>query len=156
MSAIQDFYPARFAHCYGCGVNNPHGHKLKSHLCGDVVEARFTVDPIYSGGVPYNAYGGLLASLLDCHGAASAAAFAYRAAGREMGDGANPLRFVTGTLTVRFHKPTPLNVELLLQGTLKSLSDRKAIIDLTLSTNGELHVSAEMIAIRLVEPDETV
>lgn len=155
MSAIQDFYPSKFAHCYGCGVNNPLGHKLKSYLNGDIVEARFTVDPIYSGGVPDNAYGGLLASLLDCHGAASSAAFAYRAAGREMAGDPHPMRFVTGTLTLRFHKPTPLNVELLLQGTLNSLTDRKAIIDLTLSAHGELHVSAEMIAIRLVESNRS-
>lgn len=154
MSAIQDFYPPSFAHCYGCGVNNPHGHKLKSYLNGDIVEARFTVDRIYSGGVPQNAYGGLLASLLDCHGAASAAAFAHAAAGREIGDGCDPMRFVTGTLTVVFHKPTPLNVELLLQARLKSLNGRKAVIELTLSVAGSVHVSGEMVAIRFVEIEE--
>ncbi|MGH8349261.1 MAG: PaaI family thioesterase, partial [Pseudomonas sp.] len=99
MLAIQDFYPAEFSHCYGCGTGNPHGHKLKSYLIEDIVEARFTVDPIYSGGFPNKVYGGLLASLLDCHGAASAAAFSYRAIGREIDDGSAPDRFVTGTLT---------------------------------------------------------
>ncbi|MES3708728.1 PaaI family thioesterase [Pseudomonas putida] len=152
MPAIQDHYPAKFAHCYGCGVNNPQGHKLKSYLKGNIVEACFTVDPVYSGGVPLNAYGGLLASLLDCHGAASAAAFAYRDAGRTMGDDGSPIRFVTGTLNVVFHKPTPLNVELQLQGRLESLSERKAVIALALSANGEVHVSGEMVAIRYIDP----
>lgn len=69
----------------------------------DVVNARYTADSMYSGAYPQSTYGGLLASLLDCHGAASAAAFAYRAAGREMGDGLPGIRFVTGTLTVVYH-----------------------------------------------------
>lgn len=151
MLAIQDHYPAEFAHCYGCGVSNPHGYKLKSYLVGDVVEARFTADRIYSGGFPGNAYGGLLASLLDCHGAASAAAFAYKAKGRRPGDGLKAIRFVTGTLTVTFHKPTPLGEELFLQAKLKSIENRKAIIDLTLSVNDIVYVSGEMIAIQLPE-----
>lgn len=153
MLAIQDFYPAEFAHCYGCGTRNPQGHQLKSHLNGDVVEAHFTADPIYSGGVPHYAYGGLLASLLDCHGAASAAAFACNAAGRVIGDDKRPIRFVTGTLTLSFHKPTPLDTELFLQGRLKSLDGRKATIKLTLSAHGQVCVSAEMVAIQLANSD---
>jgi len=33
--AIQDFYPDEFAHCYGCGHKNEHGHRIKSFLEGD-------------------------------------------------------------------------------------------------------------------------
>lgn len=151
MLAIQDHYPTEFSHCYGCGTENPNGHKLKSYLVGDRVEARFIADPIYTGGFPKHVYGGLLASLLDCHGAASAAAFAYQARGRISGDGLGALRFVTGTLTVIFHKPTPLGTELFLQGKLKSLDNRKAIIDLSLSAGDVVCVSGEMIAIQLPE-----
>jgi len=151
MPAIQDFYPPEFSHCYGCGTENSHGHKLKSHLVDDRVEARVTVDPIYSGGFPKNVYGGLLASLLDCHGTASAAAFAYLAKGRQLGDELQAIRFVTGTLKVVFHKPTPLGVELILHGKLQSLENRKAIIDLSLGAGDIIFVSGEMIAIQLPE-----
>ena len=84
--AFQDHYPEKFSHCFGCGKSNPDGLHLKSHWDAEDTIARFTVSPKYSGGVPGNVYGGMVASLLDCHGTASAAAFAYRAAGREMGD----------------------------------------------------------------------
>lgn len=151
MLAIQDYYPPQFAHCYGCGTENPHGYKLKSYLVEDIVVARFTVDPIYSGGYPNNVYGGLLASLLDCHGAASAAAFAYQAKGRKLGDGLSAIRFVTGTLNVIYHKPTPLGAELFLQGKLKSLDQRKAIVELSLAAGDVICVSGEMIAIQLPE-----
>src|SRR5262245_55811708 len=80
MKAIQDHYPPDFAHCYGCGPANPFGHHLKSYLLDDRTEARFTPDQRYRGGVPDNVYGGMIASLLDCHGTASAAAFAYQEA----------------------------------------------------------------------------
>ena len=61
--AIQDHYPPKFAHCFGCGPANPHGLKLNSYLRGDHTEARFTPDSRYSGGVPDNVYGGMIASL---------------------------------------------------------------------------------------------
>ncbi|MGB7421479.1 MAG: PaaI family thioesterase [Comamonas sp.] len=150
MQAIQDHYPAEFAHCYGCGPANPQGLHLKSFIEGERTHARFTPAPMYSGGYPGNVYGGMLASLLDCHGTASAAAFAYRAQGRVMGDGGPPIRFVTGSLKVDYRRPTPLGVELLIEGTLRSLEGRKAVIDLMLSAGGEVCVTGEMVAVQFV------
>ena len=89
MKAIQDHYPPEFAHCYGCGPANPHGLHLKSYLDDDGTVAMITPDPMFSGGVPGNLYGGMIASLLDCHGTASAAGFACRARGRRCWPRAN-------------------------------------------------------------------
>lgn len=147
MNAIQDYYPKGYGHCYGCGNDNPRGHKLKSYLVENRVVATFKAHPMYSGGFPDNAYGGLLASLLDCHGIATAAAFAQRAQGKNFDE---PIgRFVTGSLKVDFKRPTPLGVELELEGTLRSLEGRKAIVDLKLVANGEVCVTGEMLAIQL-------
>lgn len=107
MKAIQDHYPPEFAHCYGCGPANPQGLHLKSYLTGGRTHACFTPAVMYSGGYPGNVYGGM-ASLLDCHGTASAAAFAYRAQSRTMGDGGPPIRFITASLKVDYKRPTPL------------------------------------------------
>lgn len=147
--AIQDCYPPEFAHCYGCGAGNRHGHQLKSHLVGNETIAKFTPDSRYSGGVPDHVYGGMIASLLDCHGTASAAGFAYRSEGREPGDGLRPIRFVTASLKVDFKRPTPLGVELIVKGKLRSLEGRKAWIDLELNAGGLTCAVAEMLAIRL-------
>ncbi len=151
--AIQDAYPPEFAHCYGCGARNQHGHHLKSYLVGDETVARFTPDLMYSGGVPDHAYGGMIASLLDCHGAASAAAYAYQKEGRQIGEGPQPIRFVTASLKVDFKRPTPLGVELVVKGTLRSLEGRKAWIDLVLAADDMTCATGEMLAIRL--PDRT-
>ena len=146
--AFQDYYPDRFSHCYGCGKSNPHGHHLKSYWDGDETIARFTVRPEFSGGVPDHVYGGMVASLLDCHGTASAAAFAYRAAGREIGDGGEFMRFVTASLKVDFLLPTPIGVELLVGGRLLGIEGRKVRVALSLAARGQTCAAAEMLAVR--------
>jgi len=151
--AIQDSYPAGLAHCYGCGSRNPHGHHLMSYLVDDETVARFTPEFRYSGGVPDHVYGGMIASLLDCHGAASAAAFACQKEGRKLGEGSQPIRFVTASLKVDFRHPTPLGVELVIRGRFRSLEGRKAWIDLELSAGELVCAVGEMLAIRL--PDRT-
>lgn len=148
MKAIQDHYPPEFAHCYGCGPANAHGLHLKSYLLDGMTHARFTPALKYSGGYPGNVYGGMLASLLDCHGTASAAAFAYQSQGRTMGDGGPPIRFVTASLKVDYIRPTPLGQELLIEGTLRSLEGRKAIINLALRVGEDVCVTGEMVAVQ--------
>jgi len=63
-------------------------------------------------GIPRFLYGGLLASLIDCHGSRSAALALQNKNGHEIGDGAEPPRFVTANLNVDFLKPTPQHVPL--------------------------------------------
>ena len=146
--AIQDSYADKFSHCYGCGRNNPAGHKLKSYLEGDRTLARFTPSRELTGGVPDNVYGGLIASLLDCHGAASAAAFAAREMGVSLDDSEEPVRFVTASLKVDYLRPTPIETELLLTGKLRTIEGRKVWVDMTLEANGEICAKAEMLAVR--------
>jgi acyl-coenzyme A thioesterase PaaI-like protein len=145
--AIQDLYPDDFAHCFGCGRNNPQGHQLKSFSNGPDVVARFLPAPHHMS-VPGFVYGGLLASLADCHAMAVAAADAELAAGRRIGDQPAP-RFVTAALRVDYLKPTPLGVELELRGHVTERSDKKAVVTLTISTAGIVTVRAEAVAVRI-------
>ncbi len=150
-SAFQDCYPERFSHCYGCGKSNPHGHHLKSYWNGEETIAKFTVRLEFSGGVPDNVFGGMVASLLDCHGTASAAAFAYRAAGREMGDDGAFMRFVTASLNVSFLRPTPIGVELVIKGQLRGIEGRKVRVSLSLSVGDQTCATGEMLAVQFRE-----
>ena len=84
MSAIQDLYPDEYAHCYGCGRLNAHGLHVRSEWMGDQAVARFTPQP-YHIAMPGYVYGGLIASLLDCHSIGTAAAAAMVAAGQTPG-----------------------------------------------------------------------
>lgn len=147
--AIQDYYPDHLAHCYGCGRLNPHGHQLKSYWDGDETVAVFMPQP-YHIAIPGFVYGGLLASLVDCHATGTAAAAAYRAEGRAM-DTEPPLRFLTASLHVDYLKPTPLGVPLTLRGRAREIKGRKVVVEVTLLAAGEVCVRGEVVAVQVPE-----
>lgn len=147
--AFQDYYPDELSHCYGCGKNNPQGHQLKSYWDGDETVAHFMPAPHHTA-IPGFVYGGLIASLVDCHGTGTASAAAYRAAGRKMGT-APALRFVTGSLQVSYLAPTPLGVELELRGKLVEVKEKKVVVDITVSANGQITAKGQVIAVRMPE-----
>lgn len=143
--AIQDLYPDDFAHCFGCGKHNPHGHQLKSFVEGDDVVARFKPQAEHTA-LPGFVYGGLIASLIDCHAMATAAAAAERAAGRAIGDGPTP-RFVTAQLNVSFLKPTPIGGDLVLRARVIDRSERKAVVEVTLASQDVVTARGNVIAV---------
>ncbi|MBT3390282.1 MAG: PaaI family thioesterase [Chloroflexi bacterium] len=150
--AIQDHYPEQWSHCYGCGSLNEHGHPIKSYWDEKVGEAYATFQPQpYHTAIPGYVYGGLIASLIDCHGTGSAAAAAYRAAGRAMDDNGKPLRFVTASLHVDYLKPTPLGPPLELRGQIKAVKGRKVIVSITLAANGTITARGEVVAVQVPE-----
>ena len=108
--AFQDYYPDDLSHCYGCGRLNEDGLQLKSRWDGDETVAAYT-PRAYHTAIPGTVYGGLIASLIDCHGTGTASAAAYQREGREPGT-EPPLRFVTASLHVDYLRPTPLGVPL--------------------------------------------
>ena len=81
--AFQDYYPECFAHCYGCGSMNGLGHQIKSVWDGEESVCHFQPKSYYTA-IPGYVYGGLLASLVDCHGTGTAAAAGYRSENRPM------------------------------------------------------------------------
>ena len=147
MRAFQDYYPDHLAHCYGCGRLNEHGHRIKTYWDGDESLTRFTPSAFHIA-VPGFVYGGLLASLIDCHSTASAAAAMYRSEAREM-DTLPPFRFVTGSLQVRFLKATPLGPELLIRGRVREIDGRKVMIESTVSVGDVSTVRGEVVAIQM-------
>jgi acyl-coenzyme A thioesterase PaaI-like protein len=144
--AVQDFYPEDFAHCHGCGRLNPHGLHLRTWWEGDETVARFTPRPEQMA-MPGFVYGGLIASLIDCHAMGTASAAAERAAGRAIGEAPSP-RFVTASLKVDYLKPTPLGPELELRAAVVERGDRKAIIRATVSAGGVVTARGEVVAVR--------
>jgi len=145
-TAIQDLYPDDFAHCFGCGSKNSAGHQLKSYVEGEAVVAHFIPAPHHMS-VPGFVYGGLLASLVDCHAMATAAS-------SEIIDNLAP-RFVTAVLHVEYLKPTPLGPELEIRGHVKERSARKAVVELTVSAAGTVTVRANAVAVRIPKSMES-
>jgi acyl-coenzyme A thioesterase PaaI-like protein len=147
--AIQDYYPDELSHCFGCGRLNEDGLKLKSYWDDEETVAIFTPRP-YHTAFPGYVYGGLIASLIDCHATATAAAAMYHQEGRGMHT-EPPLRFVTASLQVDYIRPTALGVPVEIRGSIKEIKGRKAVVSVTVSANGEVCAEAKVIAVQMPE-----
>ncbi len=147
--AIQDTYDDEVAQCYGCGRLNEHGLHIRSFWDGDRTVARFTPRPEHTA-TPGIVYGGLLASLVDCHGTGTAAAVTQRRHGGQVGAEAPP-RFLTASLHVDYLKPTPSGVELVLWGEPAEASERKVVVDVSLRAGDAETVRGRVVAVRLKE-----
>ncbi len=145
-TAIQSTYPDDVAHCYGCGRLNEAGHQLQSIPNGEGTQARFTPRPEHTA-IPGYVYGGLIASLIDCHGTGTAS-WAARTA-----DDPAP-RFVTGTLEVKYVAPTPLGPELVLDATVAEKSARKVVVEVTVKAEGTVTAKGRVVAVRM--PDSMI
>jgi acyl-coenzyme A thioesterase PaaI-like protein len=150
MKAFQEYYPESIAHCYGCGADNPSGHRIKTYWEGDQTVTRFQPEP-YHTAIPGFVYGGLIASLIDCHSTGTAAAAMYRAEGRGM-DTLPAFRFVTGSLHVDYLKPTPLAGPLEIRGSVKEIKGRKVVVQTVVYANGTATATGEVVAVQM--PDD--
>jgi acyl-coenzyme A thioesterase PaaI-like protein len=151
--AFQDHYPDDVAHCYGCGRLNPHGHQLKTRWDGEETVTLFTPQP-YHTAIPGYVYGGLIASLVDCHGTGTAAAAAARAGRQGAGEGDGPAelpRFVTASLQVDYLRPTPLGPELEIRGRAREVSERKVVVESRVMASGQVTARGVVVAVRMPE-----
>ena len=146
--AFQDYYPDYFSHCYGCGRLNEHGLQIKSYWDGEESVCIHIPKPCYTGGAPGYAYGGLIASLIDCHSMGTAAAAKYRAENREM-DTFPPLRFVTASLHVDYLLPTPLDGQIEIRGKVKEVNGRKVVVESRLLAGGKVCARGEVVAVQV-------
>ncbi|MEE4380276.1 MAG: PaaI family thioesterase [Candidatus Competibacteraceae bacterium] len=147
--AFQDYYPEQLSHCYGCGRLNDHGLHIQSYWDGEETVCSFNPRSEHTA-IPGYVYGGLVASLIDCHGTGTAAAASYKAQGRAM-DTEPPLRFVTASLHVDYLRPTPQDVTLEVRARIKEIKERKVIVEAWVSAQGEVCARGEVIAVKAPE-----
>ncbi|MGE8204829.1 PaaI family thioesterase [Heyndrickxia sp. NPDC080065] len=145
-NAIQDHYPEDFAWCYGCGRLNEAGHHFRTVWQGENTLTIYTPKPEHMA-LPGFVYGGLIASLIDCHGTGSAAIALHQKNGHEVGDGSEPPRFVTASLKVDFVKPTPHGVPLKAIGTIQEIHPKKWKVDTEVYAEDTLCARGEVIAV---------
>ena len=144
--AIQDTYPEDFAHCFGCGRNNATGYHFKTYEDGARATTDFTPASYHTGGAEY-AYGGIIASVIDCHSAGSAAIFWMQSAGQEVGSITSP-RFVTARLEVDYIAPTIVG-PLHLVGRAIEVGERKVIVSTDLSAQGIVTAKGKAVMVKV-------
>jgi len=148
--SFQDFYADDFAICYGCGRLNQHGHQLKSYWDGDETVCSYMPEPYHTGAQNF-VYGGLVASLIDCHGTGTASAAKHREEGKTLGD--EPLsRFVTASLHVDYLAPVWIDREITLRGKIDEIKGRKVVVSIDLFSKDILCAKGKVVAIQI--PDD--
>jgi acyl-coenzyme A thioesterase PaaI-like protein len=150
--AFQDYYSNDFSHCYGCGSLNQHGLQIKTYWEGDETVTKFLPEEKHTA-LPGFVYGGLLASLVDCHCTGTAAAASYKTQNRSM-DSKPTLRFVTASLKVDFLAPTPMGVELEVRGKILEVKEKKVIIEAKVFAGDTLCATGNVVAVRM--PDSMI
>ena len=99
--------------CFGCSPHNERGMQVRfTHVGPSVVEGRYTA-AAHTCGVPGVIHGGLQAVLLD-----EAVGFAIHASdgGFDTDDGVEIAPVVTVEFDLRYRRPAPTGVELVLRG----------------------------------------
>lgn len=145
---VQDVW--EHATCYGCGPANHDGLHIKSSLSedGQFLVATFQPEAKYNAGFPNVMYGGLVASLIDCHSIWTAITFTYLAEDRPLGN--DPIvTFVTGQLQVKYLKPTPLDQPIQLKAWVEGEVGRKTRILCELGPQGDLTATGDVLAVRI-------
>ena len=145
--ALQDAWPE--ATCYGCGPANAHGHRIKSYWSEDGTEilCEFQALAEHNAGFPNVMYGGLVASLIDCHSIWTAIAWTYREEERPHGS-APSISYVTGEINVRFLKPTALDQPAILRARVVELHPKKALVQCDFYSGGTTTAEGKVTAVR--------
>ncbi|ANU09039.1 thioesterase family protein [Planococcus antarcticus DSM 14505] len=144
--AIQDEYAEDFAWCYGCGRLNKEGHHFRTAWNGEETVTLYEPKKVHTA-IPGFVYGGLIASLVDCHGTGSASLALHRKNGFEPGSGEAPPRFVTASLHVDYLKPTPQGVILKAVGKIEEIHPKKFKVKTKVYTGDTLCATGEVIGV---------
>lgn len=136
--------------CYGCGSANPDGLHIKSYWSDDgrYVVASFEPQTRFTSGFKGAMYGGLIASLIDCHSNWTAMAFGYRAEGRA--PGTQPvIASVTGSLSIKYLRPTPMDDLIHLRAWVEGEAGYKTRVICELGTADTVTVLGDSVFVRV-------
>lgn len=148
MTPFQDLMHDNF--CWGCGADNPDGLQIKTVWDGDTSLTRWTPSLQFSAGPRHILNGGIIATVLDCHGVCTAFADAYRRQGREIGSEPE-LWFATSSMAIDYLRPTPIDAELELRGTVADAGERTCTVEVVLAAAGKDRARATVSAVLVPE-----
>ena len=134
--------------CYGCGAGNASGLQIKSFWTADGATCEFKPKEYHSGGTPEIVYGGLIASLIDCHSCNLAIATLYKNDKREIGS-TPKIHCVTADLNVSYKKPVPIDATITVNAKITSLEGRKIWVESEVIANNIVCAEGKVLAIKL-------
>lgn len=141
---IQDQWPEEGTFCWGCGKNNEHGLQLKSYWDGDEAVAVWEPKDHHMA-FPGILNGGIIATLIDCHGTGTANATAHKAAA----ESDQHFMYVTGAISVKYLRPTPLKKPVKLRARIIEVSEDKIKVSCDLYSGDVKCATGEVLTVRV-------
>ena len=126
--AVQDEF-APNSICFGCGPSNKQGLQIKSYRTNDGLEMEFECEEKHQA-FPGVINGGIIGSLIDCHGNWTAAIAIMDKNGLD-----EPQCTVTAQYEVKLNRPTPFGPKLKLKSRVLALQEARAEVIIELKAN---------------------
>ena len=154
MSANPDYFQDHMPEnvCFGCGHANEEGLQIKSYWDGEVSICHWMPEEKYHGWANL-LNGGIMATLIDCHCMGTAMAHAYREENRDL-ESEPVYRYATGTLEIKYLKPTSNLHPVELRAEVTETKGRKVVMSCRLLSQGVVTAEATAVAIRVFDSSQ--
>jgi len=131
--------------CFGCGPANKKGLRIKSFRNNEGLELEFETSEEHQA-FPGIINGGIIGTLLDCHGNWVAAIALMDKSG-----GKFPPCTVTASYSIKLKRPTPLNSKLLIQGRVVEIDTKSVKVELILKADEKVCATGEGLFVAIDE-----
>ena len=118
--------------CFGCGPANEHGLQINSYRIEGGLRMEYTPEDHHQA-FPGMVNGGIIGTLLDCHGNWTAAIALMDEQGLD-----EPPCTVTATYDVQLRRPTPMGEPLIVSSQTTEVSEDRVRVSLTLEAGGKV------------------
>jgi acyl-coenzyme A thioesterase PaaI-like protein len=144
---LQERY-APASRCYGCGPANESGLRVRSFVEGNLVVAEWQPAEHHQA-FPGMLNGGIVGTLLDCHGNWTAAWHLMQINGLDQ-----PLFTVTAEYSIKLLRPTPLHESVSLRAQVLEAAADRAVIEAELLSAGKTRATCRgtFVAVRPGHP----
>ena len=131
--------------CFGCGPSNDNGLRIRSFRSDSGLEMEFIPKPEHQA-FPGMINGGIIGTLLDCHGNWAAA----MALMDQSGDSEPPCT-VTATYSISLKRPTPFASKLRVTAEVSDIKEDRATVKMILMAEGDICATGEGLFVAVKE-----
>ena len=131
--------------CFGCGPSNPEGLQIRSFRSKNGLTMKFNPSSEHQA-FPGMINGGIIGTLMDCHGNWTAAI----ALMDQSGDSEPPCT-VTANYSIKLRRPTPFGDEIQVTGEVIELDDDRAKVKMELISDGNICAIGEGLFVAVKE-----
>ena len=142
--SVQDAY-APNSICFGCGPSNKEGLQIKSYRTEEGLEMEFECEEKHQA-FPGVINGGLIGSLIDCHGNWTAAIAIMDKNGLDA-----PQCTVTAQYEVKLKRPTPFGSKLMPKSRILALQTDRAEVIIEIKAEGKTCATGRGLFVAVTE-----